>query len=98
MVVPDFDTSRNRECEECHRKGFDEGDWLFMGWDDEAELYICPECQSIFVPTDDDLLVRTPEQRHEAETGTCPACDGIAEMKILWFTLRCSTCHGTGHV
>ena len=86
MVVPDFDTSHNRECMECHRTGFDEGDWLFMGWDDEAKLYICPVCQSVFVPTDDNLLessvsptpreVETPIRKASSEAiyhecGTC---------------------------
>jgi len=67
MAVDDFDTSRNRECEECHRKGFDEGDWLFMGWDDEHELYMCPECQSNSVPNDMDLLDRDAQLRNEAD-------------------------------
>ena len=64
MAVPDFDTSRNRECMDCHRTGFDEDDWQFMGYDDGVELYICPDCQSLAMADDDDLQTRVDEQRN----------------------------------
>lgn len=77
MIVPDFDTSHQRECMECHRVGFDDGDWQFVGMNDEAELYICPDCQSLAMADDDDVLTRVAEQRNEAEADTTDAelCD-----------------------
>ena len=76
MAVDDFDTSRNRECFECHRKGFDDGDWQFFGYDDEAELYICPGCQSISQYVMDDLLVRDAQLRIGADDAGHDGCLG----------------------
>lgn len=74
MAVPDFDTSRNRECMECYRAGFDEGDWQFMGMSDDRELYICPDCQSLAIRDDDELQTRVAEQRDEAVESIRKAC------------------------
>ena len=92
MAVPDFDTSHNRECMECHRTGFDEGDWQFMGYDDEAELYICPDCQSSAIADDGDLQTRVAEQRNDAETpipaasSVCSSCGHMDGYHPEWCT------------
>jgi len=62
MAVDDFDTSHSRECMECHRSGFDDGDWQFVGYDDDAELYICPDCVAISRDYDDTLRGYCPKR------------------------------------
>lgn len=78
MATNGFDTVHKRECMDCHRATFDGDDWLFIGYDDEAELYICPDCQWDREYVKDDLLVRQPEQSNDAETGIpaaiCASC------------------------
>lgn len=82
MAIDDFDTSCNRECCECHRHGFDEGDWQFVGYDDEAELYMCPDCQSIFYASGDDLQTRVDELNvHPTKSGD--------EMQSMYYCGNC---------
>ena len=78
MAVDDFDTSRMRQCMECHRSDFDDGDWQFVGYDDLAELYICPDCVALardYSDNSQDPPARTP---HDAETpipaAICASC------------------------
>lgn len=98
MVIDDFDTYRNRECFQCHRRGFDDGDWQFVGYDDLAELYICPDCVELANYCNDDFVTRSAEQRNDAETRTCPACSGVGNYFVGNFRETCSECEGTGHV
>ena len=95
MAVPDFDTSRNRECHQCHRFGFDDGDWQFVGWDDEAELYICPDCVDLANYCKDDLQTRVDEQRNEVdETGQkSPSCLPTQHSwKEEYYGYKCEAC------
>lgn len=77
MAIDDFDTSRMRQCMECHRHDFDSGDWQFVGYDDDAELYICPDCVELANYCNDDFVTRSAEQRNDADADTTDAdlCD-----------------------
>lgn len=95
MAVPDFDTSRNRECMQCYRFGFDEGDWQFMGMSDEHELYICPDCQSDAMIDKDELQTRVDEQRNEAvDAGQkSPYClSSQHNWKEEYYGYKCESC------
>ncbi len=81
MAVDDFDTSRMRECNECHRHDFDSGDWQFIGYDDLAELYICPDCVELASYCNDDFVTRSAEQRNDAETGIPAATNNSTMME-----------------
>lgn len=100
MPNNDFETVHKRECMNCHRADFDDGDWQFVGYDDEAELHICPDCQSINISINDALLVRAPQQRTGADTSgqPCPSCGGSGLADPLEINLDdvCAVCKGTG--
>ena len=99
MALDDFDTSHRRECMSCHRSGFDDGDWQFVGYDDLAELYICPECVETTRDYSDDLLdppARTPDTADSGQT--CPRCAGKGDYKVGIYHETCDVCAGSGHV
>ena len=110
MAVPDFDTSRNRECVICNRTGFDEGDWQFMGYDDEEELYICPDCQRNAMADYETLQTRDAAEHcvertepgltvtEDATSETCPSCSGYGNYLVGDFRETCPECEGSGHV
>jgi len=98
MAIDDFDTSRMRQCMECHRHDFDSGDWQFVGYDDLAELYICPDCVELANYCNDDFVTRSAEQRNDAESGTCPRCAGKGNYQIGIYHETCDVCNGSGHV
>ena len=95
------ETVHKRECMDCHRADFDSGDWQFVGYDDEVELYICLDCQWDRDYVKDALLVRDAQLRIGADDAgqPCPSCGGKGERYITrYYPEECDVCKGTGHV
>lgn len=94
MSDNDFVLPHRLECMECHRTGFDDGDWQFMGYDDDARLYICPECVEVRNYSKEALPEPPARTSDDAEKGQkSPECYPTHHSwKDSYYGYECERC------